>query len=96
MRIVEGTPQESLMRSPQDATRVLEAYFSAGVRNALLYPENLTASGEAGEVLHKLRHSKSGSPSSAHGAQSDSAVAFRRFCPTTCVFSRAARRQRDG
>jgi hypothetical protein len=40
---------------------VLEACFSARVRSVLLYPENLTArffdlsSGEAGEVLDKLR-----------------------------------------
>ena len=49
------------MRRPQDATLVLEACFSANVRAALLYPENLTArffdlsSGEAGEILDKLR-----------------------------------------
>ena len=61
VRIVEGTPGELLMRRPQDATLVLEACFSARVRVALLYPENLTprffdlSSGEAGEVLDKLR-----------------------------------------
>jgi hypothetical protein len=49
------------MRRPQDATLVIEACFSARVANALLYPENLTphffdlSSGEAGEVLDKLR-----------------------------------------
>jgi hypothetical protein len=59
--IVEGTPGASLMRRPQDATLVLEACFSAPARVALLYPENLTprffdlSSGEAGEVLDKLR-----------------------------------------
>jgi hypothetical protein len=59
--IVEGTPGHSLMRRPQDVTLILEACFSAGVRAALLYPENLTAgffdlsSGEAGEILQKLR-----------------------------------------
>lgn len=61
VRIVEGTPGASLMRRPQDATLVLEACFSAPARAALLYPENLTprffdlSSGEAGEVLDKLR-----------------------------------------
>jgi len=61
VRIVEGTPQEPLMRRPQDATLVLEACFSAGVRAALLYPANLTprffdlSSGEAGVILDKLR-----------------------------------------
>jgi hypothetical protein len=59
--IVEGTPGAPLMRLPQDATLVLEACFSAQARAALLYPENLTprffdlSSGEAGEVLDKLR-----------------------------------------
>ena len=49
------------MHRPQDATLVLEACFSALTRVALLYPENLTprffdlSSGEAGEVLDKLR-----------------------------------------
>ena len=61
VRIVEGTPGVSLMRRPQDATLVLEACFSAPARVALLDPENLTppffdlSSGEAGEVLDKLR-----------------------------------------
>jgi hypothetical protein len=61
VRIVEGMPGASLMRRPQDATLVLEACFAALTRVALLYPENLTprffdlSSGEAGEVLDKLR-----------------------------------------
>src|SRR5216683_8247451 len=61
VRIVEGIRGESLMRRPQDATIVIEACFSARVRKALLYPENLTSeffdlsSGQAGEVLDKLR-----------------------------------------
>jgi hypothetical protein len=59
--VVEGTPGHALMRWPQDATLVLEACLSAGVRTALLYPENMTprffdlSSGEAGEILDKLR-----------------------------------------
>ena len=61
VRIVEGTPQEPLMRRSQDATLVIEACFSAHVRKALLYSENLTpeffdlSSGQAGEVLEKFR-----------------------------------------
>ena len=61
VRIVEGTPGVTLMRRPQDTTLVLEACFSASTRGALLYPENLPprffdlSSGEAGEVLDKLR-----------------------------------------
>lgn len=49
------------MRRPQDATLILEACFSARSDAALVYPENLTtgffdlSSGEAGEVLDKLR-----------------------------------------
>ena len=49
------------MQRPQDATLVIEACFSANARAALLYPENLTArffdlsSGEAGDILDKLR-----------------------------------------
>jgi Domain of unknown function (DUF4180) len=59
--VVEGTPGQALMRRAQDATLVLEACFSAHVRAALLYPENLTgrffdpSSGEAGDILEKLR-----------------------------------------
>jgi hypothetical protein len=61
VRAVEGTCGEALMRRPQDATLVLEACLSHGVRDALVYPENLTArffdlsSGEAGDILEKLR-----------------------------------------
>jgi hypothetical protein len=61
IRIVEGMPGESLMSRPQDATLVIEACFSWRVLKVLLYPENLTAlffdlsSGEAGDVLEKLR-----------------------------------------
>jgi hypothetical protein len=58
VRIVEGTLGEPLA---QDTTLVVEACLSARTRAALLYPENLTdrffdlSSGEAGEVLDKLR-----------------------------------------
>jgi hypothetical protein len=59
--LVEGTPGEPLMSKTQDATLLLEACFSARTRRALVYPEQLTSrffdlsSGEAGEVLEKLR-----------------------------------------
>ena len=59
--IVEGNPGVAVMRRAQDATLVLEACFSASAGGALLYPDNLTprffdlSSGEAGEVLDKLR-----------------------------------------
>jgi hypothetical protein len=59
--VVEGTPGQPLMRRPQDATLIVGACFSAQVQSALLYPENLTprffdlSSGEAGDVLDKLR-----------------------------------------
>ena len=61
VRAVEGPSGQAVMRRPQDATLILEACFSAQVRAALLYPENLTAgffdlsSGEAGVILDKLR-----------------------------------------
>lgn len=61
VRVIEGTRGQALMGRPQDATLVIEACFSAGVREALLYPEHLTprffdlSSGEAGDVLDKLR-----------------------------------------
>jgi hypothetical protein len=61
VRIVEGAPGASLMHRPQDATFIIEACFSHSVSAALVYPENLTArffdlsSGEAGDVLDKLR-----------------------------------------
>jgi hypothetical protein len=61
IRAVGADRDAVVMRKPQDATLVLEACFSARVRGALLYPEHLTprffdlSSGEAGEVLDKLR-----------------------------------------
>ncbi len=61
---MEGTPGVPLMRRPQDTNLVIEACFSASVGVALLYAENLTprffdlSSGEAGEILDKLRRSR--------------------------------------
>ncbi|WP_231864255.1 DUF4180 domain-containing protein [Sorangium cellulosum] len=62
MQFVEGPPDHGLMSSVRDVDRVIEACFSDGVLCALLYPANLTAaffdlsSGEAGEILQKLRN----------------------------------------
>ena len=61
VNFVTGTSGHALMRRPQDATLIIGACFSAHTRAALLYPENLTdkffdlSSGEAGEILDKLR-----------------------------------------
>ncbi len=61
VRVVEGTPGQAILRSPQDATLILDACFSERTSAALVYPENLTAnffdlsSGQAGEILEKLR-----------------------------------------
>jgi hypothetical protein len=62
VRVVEGRPNHSFMSGVDDAARLVEACWSAGVDSALLYPENLTigffdlSSGEAGAVLQKLRN----------------------------------------
>jgi hypothetical protein len=59
--VVEGRPGVLFLSSADDAARVLEACFSAGVRAALLYAENLPAeffdlsSGQAGAILQKFR-----------------------------------------
>jgi hypothetical protein len=60
-RIIEGASGRPILHVPQDAALVLEACLSARVAAALLYAENLTprffdlSSGEAGEILDKLR-----------------------------------------
>jgi hypothetical protein len=62
VRIVEGAPDQPLMTRATDATLVIEACFSFRARLALLYATNLTgtffdlSSGEAGEILQKLRN----------------------------------------
>ena len=59
--IVEGDSGEPLIRRTDDASRLLEACFSAKTKRALLYPANVTprffdlSSGEAGLILDKLR-----------------------------------------
>jgi hypothetical protein len=60
--VVEGPPDQPLLSSVDDATRVIEACFSGGVNTALLYGDNLPhgffdlSSGKAGEVMQKLRN----------------------------------------
>lgn len=62
VKIVEGAPDELLMRRLDDAVLVVEACLSADTDAALLYPRNLTgaffdlSSGEAGAILQKLRN----------------------------------------
>ena len=61
MNFLELPPDSPLVVKPTDATPVLEACIAAHVRRVLLYPKNLTpnffdlSSGEAGEILQKLR-----------------------------------------
>jgi hypothetical protein len=61
VRFIEGAPGEPLMTRTQDATLLVEACLSARTRLALVYQEQLTprffdlSSGEAGEILDKLR-----------------------------------------
>jgi hypothetical protein len=61
-RLVEGAPGEPLMRHVNDVTTAIEACFEHSAHRLLLYPENLTArffdlsSGDAGEILQKLRN----------------------------------------
>lgn len=58
---VEGPAGAPLLARADDASRLIEACWSHGVRAALLYPENLTprffdlSSGEAGSILQKLQ-----------------------------------------
>jgi hypothetical protein len=59
---VEGVPGELFLSQAQDITRLIEVCFSERVRAALLYAANLPpaffdlSSGQAGEVLQKLRN----------------------------------------
>jgi hypothetical protein len=61
-RFVEGAPGRRIMGRVADVTTVIEACFDNQARSLLLYPENLTerffdlSSGEAGEILQKLRN----------------------------------------
>lgn len=59
--VVEGPPGTPVLARAADTNRLLEACFAARAHAALLYAENLPpaffdlSSGEAGEVLQKLR-----------------------------------------
>jgi uncharacterized protein DUF4180 len=62
VNIVEGQPGQAFMSSVQDVDRLIETCLSEGAYTALLYAANLTpaffdlSSGEAGEILQKLRN----------------------------------------
>jgi len=61
MAVVEGVPGVPMLARARDVNRLLEACFDARAHAALLHAENLPAgffdlsSGDAGEVLQKLR-----------------------------------------
>lgn len=61
-RFLEGPPGQPLLMRVEDITLVIEACWEAALNCVLLYPENLTehffdlSSGEAGEILQKLRN----------------------------------------
>lgn len=60
--VLEGPPGQPLIARAQDAARLVEACFEHGAHMLLLHAENLPdrffdlSSGEAGEVLQKLRN----------------------------------------
>ena len=60
--LVEGAPGQPMMKSVSDVSTLLEACFENAAKRLLLYSENLTerffdlSSGEAGEILQKLRN----------------------------------------
>lgn len=62
LRLIEGRPEEAFLQSSGEASRLVEACWSAKANAALVYPKNLTAgffdlsSGEAGAVLQTLRN----------------------------------------
>ena len=61
-RVIEGQPGQLFMASTADARQVIEAWLSEGIYAVLMYAENLSprffelSSGEAGEILQKLRN----------------------------------------
>ena len=62
LQIVEGEPDAAFLASVRDINRLIEMCLGEGVNAALLYAPNLTpaffdlSSGEAGEILQKLRN----------------------------------------
>lgn len=61
-QFVEGAPGAAIVARAADAALLIEACFEHGASGLLLYPENLSgrffdlSSGEAGEILQKLRN----------------------------------------
>ena len=61
-RIAAGMAGTPLLSSSEDLSSLLEACFASGARSLLLHPENLPSrffdlrSGEAGEILQRLRN----------------------------------------
>jgi hypothetical protein len=61
-RFIEGVPGQSMMRQASDVITIIEECFGNEVSRVLLYSENLTErffdlkSGDAGEILQKLRN----------------------------------------
>jgi hypothetical protein len=59
---LEGPPDEPLLATVEDASRIVEACWSSGAHAALLYAANLTpgffdlSTGEAGAILQKLQN----------------------------------------
>ena len=59
---IEGPPATALLHTLEDVVTLIGACFEHQVQAVLLYPENLTprffdlSSGEAGEMLQKLRN----------------------------------------
>jgi len=62
LTFVEGTPDVPLMATADEASGVIEACFSHGTRDVLLYATNMTpgffdlSSREAGTILQRLRN----------------------------------------
>lgn len=60
-RMIEAPPGQPLLRAASDVTTLIEACYEHAAQRMLLSPEHLTerffdlSSGEAGEILQKLR-----------------------------------------
>lgn len=60
--LLEGQPGRPLLRRVDDVSTVIEACYAHNAGRLILYPENLPerffdlSSGEAGEILQKLRN----------------------------------------
>ena len=62
IRLIEGSPGQTLMHTGNDVDLVVEACFSERIQSVILYAPNLPqrffdlSSGEAGTILQKLRN----------------------------------------